>query len=98
MPKSDTANRAFARTMSSWNRPTAAKTGARFVEIGAGFAVCATTQIEHEAASVCVGWQWVDSAAAVHNISDSDSHAHHLTQLRKLPASRVDFDELTLLL
>ena len=47
-----------------------------------GLAVCAATQIEQEAASVWLGWLWVDSAAAVHTIRDRQSHASHLIHLR----------------
>lgn len=47
-----------------------------------GLALCATTQIEHDAASVCVGWLWADSAATIHSIKDRQSHAGHRTQFR----------------
>lgn len=47
-----------------------------------GLALCATTQIEHDAASVCVGWLCEDSAATIHSIKDRQSHAGHRTQLR----------------
>jgi hypothetical protein len=77
MPRSEKSSRALATTFSSWKRSTAAKTGVLLVEWGAGLAVCATTQIEQEADSAWLGWWWVDSAAAVQNIKDRQSHADH---------------------
>jgi len=55
MPKSEKSSRGLAVAISSCGRPTAAKIGVRCTEIGAGLAVCATTQIEHDAASVWLG-------------------------------------------
>jgi hypothetical protein len=77
MPASEKSNCALARTSSSWRTPTVLKTGATETELGAGFAVCATTQIEQEELSVWLGWLWVDSAATVHSIKDRQSHAGH---------------------
>jgi hypothetical protein len=62
--------------------PTAVKMGAVSLELGAGLAVCAATQSEQVAASVWLGWLWVDSAAAVHNIRDRQSHTDQRTQMR----------------
>lgn len=55
MPASEKSNRAFAMTSSSRRRPTAAKTGAVWLELMVGLALCATMQIEHEADSVWLG-------------------------------------------
>lgn len=55
MPRSETSNLAFATTSSSRSRPIAANTGAAELELTAGLALCATTQIEQEADSVRVG-------------------------------------------
>jgi hypothetical protein len=52
------------------------------MELTVGLALCAATQIEQEADSVCVGWLWVDSTAAAHNIRDRHSHADRLTHNR----------------
>jgi hypothetical protein len=82
MPRSEKSNRTFAMTSSSRSRPTAANTGAAWLELTVGLALCATTQIEQEADSVCVGWLWVDSAATVHNIKDRQTHADHLAHTR----------------
>ncbi|MGA1988108.1 MAG: hypothetical protein ABSG72_17715 [Candidatus Sulfotelmatobacter sp.] len=57
------------------------------MELTVGLALCAATQIEQEADSVCVGWLWVDSTAAAQNISDRQSHADHLTH------SRIDYPD-----
>lgn len=54
MPRSEKCNRAFAMTSSSRSRPTAASTGAAWLELAVGLALCATTQIEQEADSVGV--------------------------------------------
>ena len=77
MPRSRTLSRAFAITSSSRSRPIAAKTGLAWWELTTGLALCATTQIEQEADSVLFGWLWVDSATAVHNIKDRQSHVNH---------------------
>ncbi|MFZ0863043.1 MAG: hypothetical protein WB781_13175 [Candidatus Sulfotelmatobacter sp.] len=55
MPASEKSNRAFAMGSSSRNRPIAANTGAVWLELTVGLALCATTQIEQEADSVRVG-------------------------------------------
>ena len=75
MPESEKSRRAFVMTASSCSRPTAAKTGVVSVVLAAGLALCATTQMVQEAASVWLGWLWRDSAATVHNIRDRHSHA-----------------------
>jgi hypothetical protein len=55
MPASEKSNRAFATTSSSCNSATAAKTGLAWLGLIVGLALCATTQIEQEAASVWLG-------------------------------------------
>jgi hypothetical protein len=55
MPRSENSNRAFATTSSSRKRLIAAKTGAVWLELTVGRVLCATTQIEHDEESVCVG-------------------------------------------
>ena len=75
MTSSNASSRNLAMTFSSRSSPTAAKTGLLALETAAGAAVCATTQIEQEEASVWLGWLWRDSAATVHNIRDRHSHA-----------------------
>ncbi len=82
MPRSDHSNRALAMTSSSCRRPMVEKTGAESLELRAGRALCATTQMEQEALSVWVGWLWVDSAATVHSIRDRHSQADQRTQKR----------------
>jgi hypothetical protein len=82
LPSSEKSNRAFALTSSSRSRPIAVNTGAVWLELTAGLALCAATQIEQEADSVRVGWLWVDSAATVHNIKDRPSQADHRTHKR----------------
>jgi hypothetical protein len=77
MPKSAKPSQGFGTAFCSESNPTAAKTGVILGEIGAGLAVCATTQIEQDAASVRFGWLCVDSAAAVHSIRDRQTHAEH---------------------
>jgi len=52
MPRSENPNRLFATTSSSRSRPIAANTGTFWLELTAGLALCATTQIEQEADSV----------------------------------------------
>jgi hypothetical protein len=46
----------------------------------------AATQIEQDADSVWFGWLCVDSATAVHNIKDRQSHANHRNESRIVPA------------
>jgi len=75
MPSSKTSSRAFARTASSRSTPTVVKTGRTWVEVMVGLELCAATQIEQVAASVWLGWLWMDSTAAVHNIRDRQNHA-----------------------
>jgi len=82
MPRFEASNSALAIMSSSCSRPTAAKTGAAWPELAAGLALCAATQIEQEADSVRVAWLWVDSAAAVQNIRDRQSHADHRNHRR----------------
>jgi hypothetical protein len=77
MPASEISSRAFARTSSSCRTPIVARIGAVAAQATAGWALCATTQIEQGALSVCVGWLWTDSAAAIHNIKDRHSQADH---------------------
>jgi hypothetical protein len=47
-----------------------------------GLALWATTQIEQVIDPVRKGWLWVDSAVAVHNIRDKQSHADHFAHTR----------------
>jgi putative AlgH/UPF0301 family transcriptional regulator len=77
MPKSKTLSQAFAITSSSCSSPIAANTGRAWLQLAVGVVVWATTQIEQEFDSVWLGWLWVDSATAVHNIRDRQSHANH---------------------
>ena len=55
MPRFEKSNRAFAITSSSRSKPIAANTGAAWLELTVGLALCATTQIEQEADSVWFG-------------------------------------------
>jgi len=55
MPKYEKLLSALARTSFSCSTPTVAKTGRACTELRVGLALCAATQIEHEADSVCVG-------------------------------------------
>jgi hypothetical protein len=55
MPRSEKSNRVLAMTSSSRSRPIAVNTGAAWLELTAGLALCATTQIEQDADSVRVG-------------------------------------------
>jgi hypothetical protein len=82
MPRSEKSNRVFATTSSSRSRPIAANTGAAWLELTVGLALCATTHIEQVADSVRLGWLWVDSATAAHNISETQNHADHRTHKR----------------
>jgi hypothetical protein len=82
MPRFEASNWALAMTSSSSNRPMAANTGAVWPELTVGLALCAATHMRHEVDSVCLGWLWVDSAAAVHNIRDRQSHVDHRNQRR----------------
>jgi hypothetical protein len=77
MPKSEKPSQGFGTAFCSESNPTVAKIGVVLGEIGAGLAVCATTQIVQEAASVRFGWLCVDSTAAVHSIRDRQTHAEH---------------------
>jgi hypothetical protein len=54
MPRSEKSNRLFAMASSSRSRPIAANTGAAWLELTVGLALCAATQIEQEADSVRV--------------------------------------------
>ena len=82
MPKSETLSRAFAVTSSSCSSPIAAKIGREWCEFAVGALLCAATQMEQEADSVLFGWLWVDSATAVHNIKDRQSHTIHRKENR----------------
>jgi hypothetical protein len=82
MPASEKSNRALTTKSSSWSRPIVLRTGVTGLELTTGRVLCATTQSEHEAASVCVGWVWADSAATIHSIKDRQSQTGHLTQRR----------------
>ncbi len=62
---------------STRSRPTSANTGAARCALTVGLALWATTQSEHEAASVRLGWVCADSAAAVHTIRDRHNQADH---------------------
>jgi len=55
MPWSEKSNRALAMTSSSRNWPIAANTGAAWLELTVGLALCATMQIEQDADSVWLG-------------------------------------------
>ena len=55
MPRLEKLNRAFATTSSSRSRPIAANTGAAWLELTVGRALCAATQIEQDADSVWFG-------------------------------------------
>ncbi|HEY4765312.1 MAG TPA: hypothetical protein VIH75_16675 [Candidatus Sulfotelmatobacter sp.] len=55
MPCSEKSNRVFAITSSSGSKPIAAKTGAAWLELRLGLALCATTQIEQEADALWLG-------------------------------------------
>jgi putative AlgH/UPF0301 family transcriptional regulator len=77
MPKSKTLSRAFAITSSSCSRPIASKTGRARWQLAVGAVLWAATQMEQEADSVWLGWLWVDSTTAVHNIKDRQSHVNH---------------------
>ena len=55
MPASEKSSRDFARIVCSCKVPTAAKTGAACPETTVGLALCATTQIRHEAESIRFG-------------------------------------------
>ena len=77
MPNSKTLRLAFAIISSSCSRPIAVKIGLKWPELAVGAVLCATAQIEQEADSVLLGWLWVDSTTAVHNIKDRQSHTNH---------------------
>jgi hypothetical protein len=55
MPSSEKSKWVFALTSSSRSKPIAANTGAAGLELKVGLALCATTQTEQEAESLCVG-------------------------------------------
>jgi hypothetical protein len=55
MPSSEKSNQVLATTSSSRSKPIGANTGAAGLELIVGLALCATTQIEQEAASLAVG-------------------------------------------
>lgn len=55
MPASEKFSRAFAMTSSCCRIPTATRTGVAPLERMLGLALCAATQMEQAAASVCVG-------------------------------------------
>ena len=82
MPSSKTSSLAFATMSSSRSKPIAANTGAAWLELAVGLALCASTQIVQEADSVRVACVCVVSAAAVHNIKDRQIHADHRTHKR----------------
>jgi len=52
MPTSEKSSQATATTSSSRSTPIVEKIGAKCAELTAGLVLCATTQIEHELASV----------------------------------------------
>lgn len=52
MPASEKSSRTTATTSSSRNTPIVENVGATCAELTAGLVLCATTQIEHEFASV----------------------------------------------
>jgi hypothetical protein len=54
-----------------------------------GLELCAATQIEQVAASVWLGWLWIDSTAAVHNIRDRQNHADQRIMERMLSRIRT---------
>jgi hypothetical protein len=56
MPSSKTPNCAFALNSTSESTPIVAKTGREEWELIAGALLCATTQMEQDAASVLVAW------------------------------------------
>jgi hypothetical protein len=82
MPRFEAPNSALARTSSSCSTPTVANTGWAWEELAVGLELCAATQMEQEEACERLGWLWVDSAAAVHNIRDRQSQADHRNQRR----------------
>jgi hypothetical protein len=94
MPKSTTLSRAFAITSNSWSRPIAAKTGLESLEMAVGAVLCATMQMEQDEPSVLLGWLWVDSATAVHNIRDRQSHVNHRPVNRMRSCFGVDSIQL----
>ncbi len=55
MPASEKLSRALATTSFSSSNPTVAKIGAAWLALMVGVALCAATQMEQAAASVCVG-------------------------------------------
>jgi hypothetical protein len=57
--------------------------------------VCATMQIEQEALSVWLGWLWVDSATAAHNMSERQNHVNHRPVNRMRSCIGIDSYQLT---
>lgn len=55
MPASEKLSRAFAITSSCCRTPTVARIGVVPLELILGLALCAATQMEQAAASLCVG-------------------------------------------
>ena len=49
IPASEKSSRACATTANSWSIPSSAKTGVAWPGLAAGLALCAATQIRHEA-------------------------------------------------
>ncbi len=76
MPKSKIPMRAFAVICFSCSRPIAANIGLDWCDVAVGALLCATTQIE-QGVDCVLGWLWVDSSTAVHNIRDRQIHANH---------------------
>ena len=90
MPRSQKLSRAFAISSSSCSTPMAANTGLAWLEMAVGAVLCATTQMEQEALSVLLAWLWVDSATAVHNIKDRQSHVNHRDLSRMRSCNGLD--------
>ncbi len=82
MPRSEKSSLALAMTSSSRSRPIAANTGAVWPALTVGLVLCATAQMEQEVLSVCLGWLWADSNAAIHNIRDRHNHTDHRIRSR----------------
>ena len=94
MPVSKRTSWAFATISSSCSRPIVARIGMTWLELAVGLALCATRQIEHEADSVRLGWLWVDSSTAVHNIKDRQSHVSHRPVNRIRSCNGLDSPQL----
>lgn len=82
MPALAKSNRTLAITSSSCSSPMMARTGAVWEVLTVGLALCATTQMEQDALSVCLAWRWVDSAVAIPSIRNRHSQADHRIQRR----------------